>query len=174
MFCQICQFRPMCRESDYPIFTSFYFVTNILQRRVTSLAFSRQPGGPGPCIYVPQWLCAPSYTPRYWAPFRRDLRLAGPRRRYSNLPPHGKSQSFTNPQFFFVRYFVDVKSGDSAVGIATAYGLDDRGIGVRVSVGSRIFTTPSTPGSGAHQASYPLGRGGGKTAGAWMWPLTSN
>jgi hypothetical protein len=30
---------------------------------------------------------------------------------------------------------------DSAVGIATAYGLDDRGFGVRVLVGPRIFTS---------------------------------
>jgi hypothetical protein len=29
----------------------------------------------------------------------------------------------------------------SAVGIATAYGLDDRGVGVRVPVTSRIFTS---------------------------------
>jgi hypothetical protein len=28
---------------------------------------------------------------------------------------------------------------DSAVGIATGYGLDDRGVGVRTTVGSRIF-----------------------------------
>jgi hypothetical protein len=34
------------------------------------------------------------------------------------------------------------KSRDSAVGIATGYGLDDRGIGVRVPVGATIFTSP--------------------------------
>jgi hypothetical protein len=33
-------------------------------------------------------------------------------------------------------------SRDSAVGIATGYGLDDREIGVRVPVLSRIFTSP--------------------------------
>jgi hypothetical protein len=31
---------------------------------------------------------------------------------------------------------------DSSVGIATGYGLDDRGVGVRVAVGSRIFSSP--------------------------------
>jgi hypothetical protein len=31
---------------------------------------------------------------------------------------------------------------DSAVGIATGYGLDDRGVGVRIPVGSRSFTSP--------------------------------
>jgi hypothetical protein len=33
------------------------------------------------------------------------------------------------------------RSRDSAVGIATAY-VDNRGVGVRVQVGSRIFTSP--------------------------------
>jgi hypothetical protein len=36
-------------------------------------------------------------------------------------------------------------SRDSVVGIATGYGLDDRGVGVRVSVGSRIFSSPRRP-----------------------------
>jgi hypothetical protein len=34
---------------------------------------------------------------------------------------------------------------DSAVGIATGYGLDERGVGVRVPVGSRIFSFPNRP-----------------------------
>jgi hypothetical protein len=34
---------------------------------------------------------------------------------------------------------------DSVVGIAIGYGLDDRGVGVRVPVGSRIFSSPSCP-----------------------------
>jgi hypothetical protein len=36
-------------------------------------------------------------------------------------------------------------SRDSVVGIATTYGLDDRGVGVRVPVGSRIFSSPNRP-----------------------------
>jgi hypothetical protein len=36
-------------------------------------------------------------------------------------------------------------SRDSVVGIATSYGLDDRGVGVRVAVGSRIFSPPNLP-----------------------------
>jgi hypothetical protein len=36
-------------------------------------------------------------------------------------------------------------SQDSAVRIATSYGLDDRGVGVRVPVGSRIFFSPRCP-----------------------------
>jgi hypothetical protein len=38
-----------------------------------------------------------------------------------------------------------LKSRDSAVGIATGYGLEDQGFGVRVPVGARIFTSPRRP-----------------------------
>jgi hypothetical protein len=34
---------------------------------------------------------------------------------------------------------------NNAVGIATSYGLDYRGVGVRVPVGSRIFSSPRRP-----------------------------
>jgi hypothetical protein len=34
---------------------------------------------------------------------------------------------------------------DSVVGITTGYGLDDGGVGVRVPVGTRIFSTSSRP-----------------------------
>jgi hypothetical protein len=37
------------------------------------------------------------------------------------------------------------QSWDSSVGIATDYGLNDRGFGVRVLVGSRIFPSPHCP-----------------------------
>jgi hypothetical protein len=36
-------------------------------------------------------------------------------------------------------------SRDSAVGIATGYGLDNQGVGFRVPVGARIFSTASRP-----------------------------
>jgi hypothetical protein len=36
-------------------------------------------------------------------------------------------------------------NSDSAVGIAAGYGLDDRGVGVRVPLGSRIFSSPRSP-----------------------------
>jgi hypothetical protein len=41
--------------------------------------------------------------------------------------------------------YVLFSSQDSVVGIATSYWLDDRGIGVRVPVGSRIFSSPNRP-----------------------------
>jgi hypothetical protein len=43
------------------------------------------------------------------------------------------------------RIFEDLhfkRSRDSVVGIATSYGLDDRGVGLRVPIGSRIFSSP--------------------------------
>jgi hypothetical protein len=50
-------------------------------------------------------------------------------------------------QNLYITFILTVKGGsrDSVVGIATGYGLDDRGVGVRVPVGSRIFSSPSRP-----------------------------
>jgi hypothetical protein len=61
-------------------------------------------------------------------------------------------------------------SQGSAVGIATGYGLDSRGFGVRVPVGARFPPLHVVQtGSGAHPSSYPMGTGcsfpGGKAAG---------
>jgi hypothetical protein len=54
-----------------------------------------------------------------------------------------------------------MRSRDSVVGIAIGYGLDDRWVGVRVPVGSTIFSPPIVQtGSGAHPASYTMGTGG--------------
>jgi hypothetical protein len=41
--------------------------------------------------------------------------------------------------------------GDSVVGIATGYGLDDRGVEIRVPVGSRILSMLSRPALGSTQ-----------------------
>jgi hypothetical protein len=49
-----------------------------------------QLGGPGPRIYIPQEQSGPVIPPGTGLPFRRLLRLAGLRRRYSNLPPRRK------------------------------------------------------------------------------------
>jgi hypothetical protein len=70
-------------------------------------------------------------------------------------------------------------SRDSVVGIATDYGLDDRGVGVPVLVGSRIFSSRRLPDQHWGPAKPPIQwyRGffhQGKAAGAWSWPLTSN
>jgi hypothetical protein len=59
-----------------------------------------------------------------------------------------------------------IRSHNSAVGIATGYGLDDQGVGVRVLVGSRIFSSRRRP---DRLLGPPVGNGGffpgGKAAG---------
>jgi hypothetical protein len=51
-------------------------------------------------------------------------------------------------------------SQNSVVGTATGYGSDDRRVGVRVPVGSRIFLLQVVQTrSGVHPASYPMGIG---------------
>jgi hypothetical protein len=47
-----------------------------------------QPGWPGPHIYIPREQGGPVIPPGIGFHFRRLLRLAGLRWRYSNLPPH--------------------------------------------------------------------------------------
>jgi hypothetical protein len=47
-----------------------------------------QPGGSSPRIYIPQEQGGPVILPGTGFPFRRLLRLAGLRWRYSNPPPH--------------------------------------------------------------------------------------
>jgi hypothetical protein len=42
-------------------------------------------------------------------------------------------------------YLCLIRSQDGVIGIATSYGLDDRGVRVRVPVGSRIFSSPNCP-----------------------------
>jgi hypothetical protein len=55
---------------------------------------------------------------------------------------------------------LESESRDSPVGIATGYGLDDRGIGFRVSVKQEFSLLHVVQtGSGAHSASYPVGTG---------------
>jgi hypothetical protein len=48
-----------------------------------------QTRGSGPRIYMPHEKCGPVMPPGTGFPFRRLLRLAGLRWRYSNPPPHG-------------------------------------------------------------------------------------
>jgi hypothetical protein len=55
-------------------------------------------------------------------------------------------------------------SRDSSVGIATGYGLDDRGVEVRVPVGSRIFSSPRVPPNLLSNACRRLFRGRGREA----------
>jgi hypothetical protein len=68
-------------------------------------------------------------------------------------------------------YVTDVGwSRDSVVGIATSYRPDDREVGVRVLVGSRIFSSPNRPDrlcgppnllSNGYRSSFPRGKAAG-------------
>jgi hypothetical protein len=72
------------------VFTYFEFTAVILlQFKVVSFAVKPQPGGPGPCIYVPQWQGSPVIPPGTRFPFCHLLQLTGLWWRCSNSPPHG-------------------------------------------------------------------------------------
>jgi hypothetical protein len=58
-----------------------------------------------------------------------------------------------------------VGSRDSVVGIATGYGLDDGGIGVRVPAQEFSLLNVVQTGFGTHPASYPMGTPGVKRPG---------
>jgi hypothetical protein len=51
----------------------------------------------------------------------------------------------TFPTLLPIHVLLLVVSRGNVVGIATGYGLNDRGVGVRVAVGSRIFSASSRP-----------------------------
>jgi hypothetical protein len=55
------------------------------------------------------------------------------------VPLLGSHNSF---QIRLIPFHMEAGSRDSVVGIATGYGLDDRGVGIRVPVRSRIFSSP--------------------------------
>jgi hypothetical protein len=61
----------------------------------------------------------------------------------------------------------DSRSRDTVVGIVTGNGPDDRGVGVPVPIGSRIFSFPRRPGrlwvppsflSSGYRESFPMGK----------------
>jgi hypothetical protein len=60
-----------------------------------------------------------------------------------NYPP--SFVAFNPFHAHFRRVLSNTWSRNSVVGIATVYGLDDRRVGVRVPVGSRIFSSPRRP-----------------------------
>jgi hypothetical protein len=69
------------------------------------------------------------------------------------------------------------RSRGSIVGIATGYGLDDRGVGVKSLKGQELSLLHSVQtGSGVHSTSYSVGTGGsfpGGKAVKKMWMYTS-
>jgi hypothetical protein len=59
------------------------------------------------------------------------------------VPPCKCLYSIEDQPILASRSYSWYMSRDSVVGIAIGYGLDDRGVGVRVPVCSRIFSCPS-------------------------------
>jgi hypothetical protein len=76
---------------------------------------------------------------------------------------------FNTAYFSITSFLYPMKSWDSAVGIATGYGLHDREVAVRVPVGQEFSLLHVVQtGSGVHPASYPMDTSfsGDKAAGA--------
>jgi hypothetical protein len=87
-----------------------------------------------------------------------------------NTDPLGRS---VNPSQNYFLITVSGRSRDSAVGIATGYGLDGRGVGVGVPVGTRIFSSLRCPDrlwdprsllSNGYQGLFPRGKAAGSEA----------
>jgi hypothetical protein len=73
------------------------------------------------------------------------LRLSRQQLEYYVQLPHDNSVSWPCQHSIYSRRTIPSWSQDSVVGIGTGYGLDDRGVGVRVPVGSRIFSSSRHP-----------------------------
>jgi hypothetical protein len=78
---------------------------------------------------------------------------------YWNTQPFKIIQKAYSKLHFTKPWELLFKSGDSSVGIALDYGLDDRGSRVQLPAGAENFSIHHRVqnGSGAHPASYPMG-----------------
>jgi hypothetical protein len=80
-----------------------------------------------------------------WWTYCRGVCLEGLRKTSKHLtlagvPPEIRAHLLPNKN---LERYHHTRSRDSVVGIETSYGLDDRGVGVRVPVGSRISSPPN-------------------------------
>jgi hypothetical protein len=92
----------------------FFGFSNYIFYIASSAALSPTPSLENQVMYlcppVKRW---PSYSPGTGFPFRRHLRIAWPRWRYSNLPPHG-----INPQInrhCQLRYIANLKKTTNTI-----------------------------------------------------------
>jgi hypothetical protein len=116
-----------------------------------------------------QWLSAtrsiPYWTTSVFSSTVTDLVLIYESVTYESLRTNEEWRMKThlrlNSRINYVSPFSNFRSRDSVVGIPAGYGLDDKEIGVRVPVGSRIFTFHVVQtGSGVHPTSYTMDTGG--------------
>jgi hypothetical protein len=141
------QMLPYFVCSAYMVITPVILISYVLGHRMPEILVSMQP-------------CVQMFLPGTWV-----------------LEPSAGTLT-TSRYVPFCRLFNDTPNSsepDSSVGIATGYGLDDQGVGGRLPVGARIFISPCRPdrllGSpNGYRGSFP----GGKVAGEWSWPLTTN
>jgi hypothetical protein len=89
----------LTRERVYPLQLLLFLASTVIFRSVSRPHFTvsdsrlSQTGGPGPRLYVAQEHVGPVIPPVTGFPFRRLLRLAGLRWRYSIPPPHRVARS---------------------------------------------------------------------------------
>jgi hypothetical protein len=70
-------------------------------------------------------------------------------------------KNIKEPKTFWNIIVPVIRSLDSVVSIATGDGMDEGGVGVRIPIGARIFSSPLVQtGSGVHPTFYPMGSGG--------------
>jgi hypothetical protein len=105
----------------------------------------------GVCVYsVCVVLCLGRGLPTSWSLVQGVLPSVNDhetkKKKKSEARAHGGCRSsIKNSLYWFCTVQDRIESRDSAVGIATGYGLDGRGVGVRVPVQSRIFCSPRCP-----------------------------
>jgi hypothetical protein len=97
-------------------------------------------------IFIPQWVKElPIFviTKRYWASKAIHTVKSCPYGTSVITEPESDTYCMASSPVRVIS--TTAASGDSVVGIATGYGLDDRAVGVRVPIESRIFSSPRRP-----------------------------
>jgi hypothetical protein len=129
-----------------------------------------------PCGPTTVWVVSKKYCPHF-----QSRRVRQQTNQHSNYTP-SHQLLFVFLKVIWICYSRSqisqaiFRSGGSAVVIVNGYGLNGRGVGVWVPVGTRIFSSRHHsdrlwgPPRNRNRGSFL----GGKAVLAWSWPLTSN